>query len=116
MVLYFYPKDFRSGCTEDVWLLRDSLDGVKLHQAVVLGVSVDKSNPHRHFSSTYDLPFTLIADEDRAICTSFGALWLFGIIAFPKRVTCFIDRAGIIRRIVHRESDINEHIRKVIET
>lgn len=72
VVLYFYPKDDTSGCTTQACALRDSYPEIQEQNAVVLGVSPDGVESHQQFKSKYDLPFTLLVDEDHDIAEAYG--------------------------------------------
>ena len=67
VVLYFYPKDDTSGCTKQACGFRDNYPVVEERNAVVLGVSPDGVTSHQKFKTKYELPFTLLVDEDHAI-------------------------------------------------
>ena len=72
VVLYFYPKDDTPGCTKQSCGFRDSHAEFEAHDAMVLGVSPDGEASHAKFRSKYDLPFTLLVDEDHAIAEAYG--------------------------------------------
>jgi peroxiredoxin Q/BCP len=72
VVLYFYPKDDTSGCTTQACGFRDHYIDIEEKNAVVLGVSPDGVKSHQKFKSKYDLPFTLLVDEDHAISEAYG--------------------------------------------
>lgn len=72
VVLYFYPKDLTSGCTTQACELRDSLERIEEHDAVVLGVSPDPVSMHAKFRAKHDLNFPLLADEDHAVAEAYG--------------------------------------------
>ncbi len=72
VVLYFYPKDDTSGCTKQACGFRDSYPMIEEKNAVVLGVSPDGVESHQQFKSKYDLPFTLLVDEDHSIAEAYG--------------------------------------------
>jgi len=72
VVLYFYPKDNTSGCTTQACAIRDAWDEFQAAGAVVLGVSPDDVASHVKFKSSYDLPFTLLADTDHAVAEAYG--------------------------------------------
>ncbi|MCB0045545.1 MAG: thioredoxin-dependent thiol peroxidase [Caldilineaceae bacterium] len=72
VVLYFYPKDDTSGCTTQACGLRDVYPEIEEKNAVVLGVSPDGVASHEKFRSKYDLPFTLLVDEDHSIADAYG--------------------------------------------
>ena len=68
VVLYFYPKDDTRGCTIQACGFRDTYPAIEEQNAVVLGVSPDGVESHQLFKSKFDLPFSLLVDEDKAIC------------------------------------------------
>ena len=72
VVLYFYPKDDTSGCTKQACSFRDQYAEIEERNAVVLGVSPDGQASHQKFKSKYDLPFTLLVDEDHTIAEQYG--------------------------------------------
>ena len=67
-VIYFYPKDDTPGCTIEACAFRDNLPKFKKMNAKVFGVSKDDLTSHAKFSEKFELPFTLISDEDGSIC------------------------------------------------
>ena len=67
VLIYFYPKDDTPGCTTEACSLRDNFPRFKKLQAVVLGISVDTVKSHNKFATKYDLPFTLLADENKTV-------------------------------------------------
>ena len=72
VILYFYPKDDTSGCTTQACNFRDSYAEIQEKNGLVLGVSPDGVASHQKFKSKYDLPFTLLVDEDHAIAEAYG--------------------------------------------
>lgn len=72
VVLYFYPKDNTSGCTKQACGFRDNYPLIAEANAVVLGVSPDGVSSHQKFKTKYDLPFTLLVDEDHSIAEQYG--------------------------------------------
>lgn len=72
VVLYFYPKDDTSGCTTQACGLRDTYPAIQEQNAIVLGVSPDGVASHQKFKSKYNLPFTLLVDEDHAVADAYG--------------------------------------------
>lgn len=72
VVLYFYPKDDTSGCTAQACSFRDAYADIEEKNAVVLGVSPDGVESHQKFKTKYDLPFTLLVDEDHSMAESYG--------------------------------------------
>ena len=72
VVLYFYPKDDTPGCTVEACQFRDTFPKFQRSAAVVLGVSVDAVKKHAKFVTKYELPFTLLADEDKKVVELYG--------------------------------------------
>jgi peroxiredoxin Q/BCP len=72
VVLYFYPKDDTPGCTKEACGFRDAFAEYERAGAVILGVSPDSSAAHTKFRSKYNLPFTLLADEEHEVCERYG--------------------------------------------
>ena len=73
VVLYFYPEDDTPTCTQQACDLRDGWAELTKLGAAVLGVSPDGVASHRAFRAKYQLPFPLLADEDHAVATAYGA-------------------------------------------
>lgn len=103
VILYFYPRDNTPGCTKEACAFRDEYAAFKKKGAVVLGVSTDSAKSHDGFAQKYQLPFTLVADEDKKIVQSYGA---WGEKSFlgrkyqgTYRVTFLIGPDGRIRKI-----------------
>lgn len=90
VLLYFYPKDDTPGCTKEACSIRDNF-GELQKLAVVIGVSADSVVSHKKFVEKYQLPFTLLADEDKKIISAYGADGTFG-----KRISYLIDPKGMI--------------------
>lgn len=106
VVLYFYPKDDTTDCTEQACGFRDSWRTLRRRKTVVLGVSRDDLRRHAKFRAKYDLPFPLLADDDHAIAKAYG-VWIeksmFGKKYFGiARTTFVIDARGIIRQVFRK--------------
>ncbi len=74
IVIYFYPKDNTPGCTTEACDFTKALPDFTALEAIVLGVSPDSPKKHRNFIEKKDLKITLLADEDKSLCKSFG-MW-----------------------------------------
>ena len=72
VVLYFYPKDDPPGCTKEACGFRDDYSRLRRAGAVILGVSPDSARSHTSFKEKFDLPFPLLADEDKKVCKLYG--------------------------------------------
>ena len=72
IVLYFYPKDNTPGCTTQACDFTQSLPDFEALDASILGVSPDSPKKHRNFIEKKSLKITLLADEEKELCKSFG--------------------------------------------
>ena len=103
VILYFYPKDDTPGCTKEACAFRDDFAAFKKKGAVILGVSADPVKAHDKFVKKFELPFPLLADEDKKIVEAYG---VWGQKSFMgrkymgiHRVTFLIGPDGRIRKI-----------------
>ena len=72
VILYFYPKDDTPGCTTEACSFRDAMPDFSKAGATVIGVSKDSVARHDKFKAKYELPFTLVSDEDGTLCEAYG--------------------------------------------
>ena len=72
IVLYFYPKDNTPGCTTEACEFTVQMPDFSALGATILGVSPDSPKKHRSFIEKKDLKITLIADEEKELCQSYG--------------------------------------------
>src|SRR4026207_950297 len=72
VILYFYPKDDTPGCTKEACAFRDVYTEFKKRGAVILGVSPDPVKSHDKFVKKFQLPFTLLADNEKKIFEAYG--------------------------------------------
>jgi thioredoxin-dependent peroxiredoxin len=103
VILYFYPKDNTPGCNKEACSFRDRWEDFKEKGAVVLGVSTDTVKSHDKFAAKFKLPFTLLADEDKAIVRAYG-VWgpktFMGVkYTGTSRVTFLIGPDGRIKKV-----------------
>jgi peroxiredoxin Q/BCP len=110
VVLFFYPKDFTTGCTAQACTMRDGYSELENLDAVVFGVSGDNRRSHDLFRTQHDLPFELIADTDRVLINAFGVERLGGLLQIPRRVTYVIDKKGVIKMVAHHEFMMGKHL------
>lgn len=93
VVLYFYPKDFTSGCTLEARRFQQDLPKYIARNAAILGVSADDVNSHAEFCDSEGLKFPLLADTKGAVSKAYGS-WL-GF--FSMRHSFIIDPKGVLR-------------------
>ena len=106
VVLYFYPKDDTPGCTTQACGIRDAWGEFEKTGAVVLGVSPDSAASHVKFKDKYELPFTLLADEDHSTAEAYG-VWVEKSMAGKtfmgvERSTFVIDADGNVAKVMRR--------------
>ncbi len=71
VLLYFYPKDDTPGCTTEACSLRDNFPKFKKIKAVIFGISTDSVKSHRKFADKFELPFILLADENKELVKAY---------------------------------------------
>ena len=102
LVFYFYPKDDTPGCTAESCDLRDNYEYLMKKGYKVLGISADNQKSHQKFIKKYELPFPLIADEDKSIHEKYhtwGEKQMFGKKYMGTfRTTFIIDENGKITK------------------
>jgi len=96
VLLYFYPKDFTSGCTKEACGFRDRLGELQKDNVEVIGVSFDSSESHQKFIAKYNLNFPLLADPDGKIVELYDAK--MDHMKLAHRVSFLI---GLDGKIVH---------------
>lgn len=99
VVLYFYPKDFTSGCTLEAHNFQRDLDKYKQMNAVILGVSVDTAESHKSFCAKEGLNFKLLADTDAKVSTEYGSVMEYQGMKLSARNTFIIDPSGKIAKV-----------------
>ena len=119
VILYFYPKDMTPGCTAESCNLGENYKLLQEKGFIVLGVSPDSSKSHQKFIDKYNLPFSLIADEDKAVIKAFG---VWGPKKFMgkeydgvHRTTFIIDEDGIIEKVFTKVKT-KDHTNQILES
>ena len=102
LVIYFYPKDATSGCTQEGEAFRDLYGKFRKAGVEIVGVSPDSVASHEKFKTKHGLPFELLSDEERVACELFG-VWkeksMYGRKYMGvERSTFLIDGQGVLRR------------------
>jgi peroxiredoxin Q/BCP len=98
VVLYFYPKDFTSGCTVEAHNFQRDLDKYTEKNAVIVGVSVDNVDSHKGFCTKEGLNFKLLADPNHTVVEKYGSVMEYNGMTLAARNTFLIDPAGMIRK------------------
>jgi thioredoxin-dependent peroxiredoxin len=114
VVLYFYPKDFTSGCTMEARNFQRDLAKFEQSGAVVLGVSVDTAQSHKDFCTKEGLNFKLLADPDAKVSTEYGSVMDYKGEKLAARNTFIINPNGEIAKVYTgvKPADHSEHVLK----
>lgn len=118
VVLYFYPKDNTETCTKQACNLRDNYEILTEKGVVVLGVSPDDEKSHKKFETKFNLPFTLLVDQDQKMMNDYGVWALkkfmgkeyMGVL----RTTFLINEKGKIDHIIEKV-DSKNHAQQIKE-
>ncbi len=111
LVVYFYPKDFTTGCTMEAHEFREMHEEFQKNGAEVIGISSDDVASHKRFAEEHQLPFTLLSDPDNRVRDMYGA---WGTAGTPGRVTYLIDRQGVIRMVFSSQVQPRKHISEAL--
>src|SRR5437867_3959136 len=98
VVLYFYPKDFTSGCTREAHNFQRDLTQYEQKNAIILGVSVQDEATHQKFCAKEGLSFKLLADTKYEVSSSYDSLVNLGVAKLSARHTFLIDPSGVVRK------------------
>jgi peroxiredoxin Q/BCP len=109
LVIYFYPKDDTPGCTKEACKFRDEFEVFTDLEAMVIGISGDSPESHTKFIEKYNLPFTLLSDENDAVRKQFGVKGKF-MDVIPGRVTFIADKNGVIQYVFDSMSNAEQHV------
>lgn len=107
-VVYFYPKADTPGCTTQACSIRDHREDYEQRGVVVLGISPDPVKAVKKFHDKQELNFTLLADEDHAVCEAYG-VWveksMYGKTYWgAQRATFLIDPEGVVQHVIPKVS------------
>lgn len=107
LVVFFYPKASTPGCTVEACNLRDNWSTFQKEGYEILGVSADSQKRQTNFKNKYELPFPLLADEDKTVIEAFG---VWGPKKFMGKEYEGIHRTSFV---IDEEGKIQEVIQKV---
>lgn len=99
VVLYFYPKDFTSGCTIEAHNFQRDLAEYEKRNAVILGVSTQDEKTHQAFCTKEGLNFRLLADTKGEVSKQYGSVVNLAVTKLSSRHTFLIDPEGVIRKV-----------------
>jgi peroxiredoxin Q/BCP len=99
VVLYFYPKDFTSGCTLEAHNFERDLAKYQNQSAIILGVSADSAQSHKDFCAKEGLNFKLLADPQLKAITQYGSATEYKGAKMAARNTFLINPQGRIAKV-----------------
>lgn len=104
LVVFFYPKANTPTCTVEACNMRDNFERFTSNNYSLLGVSADTAKAQTNFKKKFDLPFPLLADENKSVIEAFK---VWGPKKFMgrefdgiHRTTFVIDENGIIEEVI----------------
>ncbi|MBU2506142.1 MAG: thioredoxin-dependent thiol peroxidase [Bacteroidetes bacterium] len=118
VVLYFYPKNMTSGCTQEACEFGSAFPNFKKLKTTVIGISKDSADKHKKFIEKFNLPFTLLSDENGDVCEKYG-VWkeksMYGRKYMGiERTTFIIDENGKVEKIFPKVK-VNGHVDEVLK-
>src|ERR1700686_5148668 len=99
VVLYFYPKDFTSGCTVEAHNFQRDLAQYEQKNAVIVGVSVQDEDSHQKFCTKEGLSFKLLADTKQEVSSQYDSVMTYNDATFSARHTFLIDPQGKVQKV-----------------
>ena len=115
VVLYFYPKDFTSGCTVEAHNFQRDLREYEKRGAVILGVSMQDEKSHKEFCAKEGLNFKLLADIKGEVSEKYGSVMNLAVAKLSARHTFLLDREGVVRK-VWTDVDVKTHSEDVLSS
>lgn len=117
-IVFFYPRANTPGCTAEACNLRDHYKTLQDKGYQLFGVSADSSKKQKSFADKYDLPFPLLADEDKSVINAFG---VWGPKKFQgreydgiHRTTFLIDEEGKVEKVISKVKT-KDHAAQILE-
>src|SRR6476646_4246363 len=99
VVLYFYPKDFTSGCTIEAHNFQRDIDKYTQKKAVIVGVSVDTVDSHKGFCAKEGLNFKVLSDSSHEVTQKYGSIMEYNGMILSARNTFLIDPSGVLKKV-----------------
>ena len=117
-IVFFYPRANTPGCTAEACNLRDNYKKLQDKGYQLFGVSADAPKKQKNFANKYELPFPLLADEDKSVINAFG---VWGPKKFQgkeydgiHRTTFLKDKKGIVERVISKVKT-KDHAAQIME-
>ena len=117
-IVFFYPRANTPGCSAEACNLRDNYKVLQDKGFQLFGVSADTPKKQKNFADKYELPFPLLADEDKSVINAFG---VWGPKKFQgkdydgiHRTTFLIDENGKVERVISKVKT-KDHAAQILE-
>lgn len=112
-ILYFYPKDFTPGCTQEACDFRDHFSYFEGLEIDIFGISKDSVESHLKFKETHQLPFQLLSDTKGEVAKKYEALVSF--LGITRRITYLLDQDHKIVAVYENMFGAGKHIQKMVQ-
>lgn len=112
IVIYFYPKDFTTGCTTEACSFRDHFETFKQLNTLVVGISKDDLATHAAFKKEFNLPFELLSDTHHSVAKAYDAY--IPLINFTRRITYLLDGQQRIVAVYENLINAKKHIEQML--
>ena len=116
-IIFFYPRANTPGCTAEACNLRDHYQELTSLGFQLIGVSADNPKKQKSFSNKYELPFTLLADEEKVVIGAFG---VWGPKKFQgreydgiHRTTFIVNKEGVVDKVISKVKT-KEHAAQIL--
>jgi peroxiredoxin Q/BCP len=113
-ILYFYPKDFSMGCTNEACSFRDTFEVFLELKIALFGISRDSIESHQRFKKTLGLPFDLLTDDGGKVCALYETQLPF-VPLFTKRTTYLLDKDQKVLAVYENIFSSKRHIKEMVE-
>ncbi len=113
VIIYFYPKDFTPGCTQEACSFRDAFSVFRNLNITVVGISRDSVETHQKFKKQHQLPFELLSDRNGSVAKKYGALVPF--LKVVRRVTYLLDANHKIAAVYEDMFGAEKHIQQMVK-
>ena len=114
LVIFFYPQDGSLNCTREACYFRDMSDAFEETDAVIIGISAQSVESHKHFAETNKLNYSILSDENNTVRKLFGVpSRVFGLI--PGRVTYVADKQGKVVFIIDSQINTQRHVDEALK-
>jgi len=119
IVIYFYPKNFTSGCSIEASDFKKKYKDFKKNKCEIIGISADTIDSHKKFIKKYDIPFRLLSDENKKIIKKlkvWGKKTMYGNSFYGiKRTTYLLDPKKKVLKIWNNVK-VKNHVNEVFKT